>query len=101
MQLIKSQGNIVEKVLRDKEGKLIRARFFVYENGGRIIFPLSTPNGFLQALVEPRSNRFAHLGFGPISQRVATKLIITANQTDEMQILPMLIPNEITITDEE
>lgn len=36
MQLIQSQGNIVEKVLRDKEGKLIRARFFVYENGGRI-----------------------------------------------------------------
>lgn len=36
MQIAKSQGNIVEKVLRDKEGKLIRARFFVYENGGRI-----------------------------------------------------------------
>ena len=36
MQIAKSQSNIVEKVLRDKEGKLIRARFFVYENGGRI-----------------------------------------------------------------
>lgn len=36
MNIIQSQGNIVEKVLRDKEGKLIRARFFVYENGGRI-----------------------------------------------------------------
>jgi hypothetical protein len=36
MNLIKSQSNIVEKVLRDKDGKLIRARFFVYENGGRI-----------------------------------------------------------------
>lgn len=36
MQIVKSQGNIVEKVLRDKEGKLIRARFFVYESGGRI-----------------------------------------------------------------
>lgn len=36
MQVIKSQSNIVERVLRDKEGKLIRARFFVYENGGRI-----------------------------------------------------------------
>ncbi len=36
MNLIKSQGNIVEKVLRDKDGKLIRARFFVYENNGRI-----------------------------------------------------------------
>ena len=35
-QIIQSQGNIVEKVLRDKESKLIRARFFVYENGGRI-----------------------------------------------------------------
>lgn len=36
MNLIQSKSNIVEKVLRDKEGKLIRARFFVYENGGRI-----------------------------------------------------------------
>ncbi len=36
MNIIKSQSNIVEKVLRDKDGKLIRARFFVYENGGRI-----------------------------------------------------------------
>ena len=35
-QVIRSQGNIVEKIVRDKDGKLIRARFFVYENGGRI-----------------------------------------------------------------
>jgi hypothetical protein len=36
MNLTRSQSNIVEKVLRDKEGKLIRARFFVYVDGGRI-----------------------------------------------------------------
>ncbi len=36
MNLIHSQGNTVEKVIRDKDGKLIRARFFVYENNGRI-----------------------------------------------------------------
>ena len=36
MQLVKSQSNIVEKVLRDKEGRLVRARFQVYENAGRI-----------------------------------------------------------------
>ncbi len=36
MQIIKSQSNIVEKVLRDKEGRLVRARFAVYENAGRI-----------------------------------------------------------------
>jgi hypothetical protein len=36
MQIAKSQGNIVEKVIRNKDGKLIRARFFVYENAGRI-----------------------------------------------------------------
>ncbi|MEQ1500020.1 MAG: hypothetical protein ABL917_01455 [Parcubacteria group bacterium] len=36
MNLTRSQSNIVEKVIRDKDGKLIRARFFVYENGGRI-----------------------------------------------------------------
>jgi len=35
-QVTKSQGNIVEKVLRDKEGKLIRARFFVYLEGSRV-----------------------------------------------------------------
>lgn len=35
-QIIQSNSNIVEKVLRDKDGKLIRARFFVYENNGRI-----------------------------------------------------------------
>ncbi len=36
MQIIQSKSNIVEKVFRDKEGKLVRARFFVYENAGRI-----------------------------------------------------------------
>ena len=36
MQIIKSKGNIVEKVVRDKAGKLIRARFFVFESHGRI-----------------------------------------------------------------
>ncbi|MSU45033.1 MAG: hypothetical protein EXS47_00150 [Candidatus Zambryskibacteria bacterium] len=36
MQIIQSKGNIVEKVIRDKDGKLIRARFFVFENNGRI-----------------------------------------------------------------
>ncbi len=36
MQIIKSQNNIVEKVLRDKEGRLVRARFAIYENAGRI-----------------------------------------------------------------
>ncbi len=36
MQIIQSQGNIVEKVIRDKEGRLVRAKFFVYESAGRI-----------------------------------------------------------------
>ena len=36
MQIIKSQHNIVEKVLRDKNGRLLRARFSVYESAGRI-----------------------------------------------------------------
>ena len=36
MQIIKSKQNIIEKILRDKEGRLVRARFVVYENGGRI-----------------------------------------------------------------
>lgn len=36
MQIIQSQSNIVEKVLRDKEGRLVRARFQVYEVAGRV-----------------------------------------------------------------
>lgn len=36
MQITQSKGNIVEKVIRDKDGKLIRARFFVFESHGRI-----------------------------------------------------------------
>ena len=36
MQIIQSKGNIVEKVIRDKDGRLIRARFFVFESNGRI-----------------------------------------------------------------
>jgi hypothetical protein len=36
MQIIQSKQNFVEKILRDKEGRLVRARFCVYENAGRI-----------------------------------------------------------------
>ncbi|MES3004693.1 MAG: hypothetical protein V4690_01115 [Patescibacteria group bacterium] len=36
MQIIQSQQNIVEKVIRDKEGRLVRARFAIYESAGRI-----------------------------------------------------------------
>jgi hypothetical protein len=36
MQIVKSQSHIAERVLRDKEGKLVRARFYIYENAGRV-----------------------------------------------------------------
>jgi|SRR3989344_4944713 len=36
MQIVAHKGNIVEKVLRDKEGRLVRAKFYVYESAGRI-----------------------------------------------------------------
>lgn len=36
MQIIQSKSNIVEKILRDKEGRLVRARFQVYEVAGRV-----------------------------------------------------------------
>lgn len=36
MQIVKSQSKIVEKVLRDKEGRLVRARFHIYEVAGRV-----------------------------------------------------------------
>lgn len=36
MQIIQSKSSFIEKILRDKEGKLVRAKFCIYENGGRI-----------------------------------------------------------------
>ena len=36
MQIINSSNQIIEKVLRDKEGRLVRARFSVYEIAGRV-----------------------------------------------------------------
>jgi len=37
MQIINSQqNNVVEKVLRDKDGRLVRARFAVYLQAGRV-----------------------------------------------------------------
>ena len=36
MQIIQSKGNIVEKVIRDKAGNLVRAKFFVFESAGRV-----------------------------------------------------------------
>ena len=36
MQIIQSKSSLVEKILRDKEGRLVRAVFCVYENDGRI-----------------------------------------------------------------
>lgn len=35
-QVVKSKSNIVEKVILDKEGRLVCATFQVYENAGRI-----------------------------------------------------------------
>ena len=36
MQLIQSKANLIERILHDKEGRLVRATFCVYENAGRI-----------------------------------------------------------------
>jgi hypothetical protein len=36
MQIIQSKQNIIEKIIRDKEGRLVRARFCIYESAGRI-----------------------------------------------------------------
>lgn len=36
MQIIQSKQNIVEKILRDKEGRLVCAKFCIYEYGGRV-----------------------------------------------------------------
>ncbi|MFZ2620931.1 MAG: hypothetical protein WAX37_00255 [Minisyncoccia bacterium] len=36
MQIMQSKQNIVEKILRDKGGRLVRAKFAIYEIGGKI-----------------------------------------------------------------
>ncbi len=36
MQLTSPRGNLIEKIVRDGQGRLVRATFCVYENGGRI-----------------------------------------------------------------
>ncbi len=36
MQIERSNGNVVEKIFHDKTGRLIRAKFFVYESAGRV-----------------------------------------------------------------
>ena len=36
MQIVSQKGNAIEKVLRDKEGRLVRATFYIYESAGRI-----------------------------------------------------------------
>ena len=36
MQIIQSKSSLIEKVFRDREGRLVRAIFCVYENEGRI-----------------------------------------------------------------
>ncbi len=35
-QVTLSKSNYIEKILRDADGRLVRATFCVYENGGRI-----------------------------------------------------------------
>ena len=36
MQIVNSKTSFVEKIFRDKNGRLVRAQFTVYENAGRI-----------------------------------------------------------------
>ncbi len=36
MQIVKSNSQYIEKVLKDKNGNLVRARFWIYENSGRL-----------------------------------------------------------------
>ena len=36
MQLVRQKGETIEKVFTDKSGRLVRAKFFVYEREGRL-----------------------------------------------------------------
>ncbi|MBA3733031.1 hypothetical protein H0W91_01510 [Patescibacteria group bacterium] len=36
MQITPHNGQIVEKIMRDKQGRLVRAKFFIYESAGRL-----------------------------------------------------------------
>ena len=69
MQLIQSKANLIERILHDKEGRLVRATFCVYENAGRIKARLVdftyinelkgkilTLSGFTKANLIPRSD---------------------------------------------
>lgn len=36
MQIISSRTHFIEKIVRNSDGRLVRVKFCVYENGGRI-----------------------------------------------------------------
>ncbi len=36
MQIIRQRGETIEKIFTDRNGKLVRAKFFVYEREGRL-----------------------------------------------------------------
>ena len=61
MQITQSKNQFVEKVLRDKEGRLVRATFCVYENGGRVKARLVSVVYFAEKAL--RSAVFALSGF--------------------------------------
>jgi hypothetical protein len=59
MQIVRSQSDVIEKVFRDKQGRLIRARFAVYEAGGRIKARLLDWQ-LIEALVAPLMGLLGH-----------------------------------------
>ncbi len=61
MQLVHTKENIIEKIIRDADGRLVRATFAVYENGGRIKARLLHAV-FLDESVTIESNRILSLG---------------------------------------
>ena len=36
MQIVQSKSSLIEKIIRDKDGRLVRATFCIYENAGRM-----------------------------------------------------------------
>jgi hypothetical protein len=71
MQIVRSQQNIAEKVFKDSQGRLIRARFAVYEAGGRIKARLLDWE-LIETLVAPLMALFGKLS---IAKAVATSHI--------------------------
>ncbi len=70
MQIVQNKNQVIEKILRDKEGRLVRATFAVFEQNGRIKARLLHAVAIVEEVVE---TLFLSAGFS--SKKVYSKLL--------------------------